>query len=134
MNRKQFILTIAFTIIFALLGGALSAQLFLGNSVFAQARQEYPAYTAKEFRLVDRKGVTRALLNTANNDLVTSLELMDRSGKRRMMIMIDDNGNPSAHFWDRNAQQSFNTVGAPFIFFWEGNARLRARLPELIKR
>lgn len=128
MNKRQFILTLIFTIIFAFIGGALSTQLFLGYSVFAQGEEKI--IIAEEFRLVDRERITRAVLKTFNNPQEkTIFEMLDREGKRRILFVIEGDGNPSLHFWDKNADEKYKPVNHPSVSFWEDSAKLRARIP-----
>lgn len=126
MSKKQFSFVLVAVVIFAFLGGLLSGRIFSGQTVFAQ---EPHSITAREFRLIDSRGTTRGVLGVTSNDSMATFELNDRMGTRRIFFIVDGNGNPSAHFWDRQADGGYKPANTPSINFWNRDNGLRSKLP-----
>jgi len=136
MNKKQFILWVAFTIIFAFLGGALSVQVFFGKALFGQVQEigEFNIVKAREFRLVNdtRERILGAFKIIYKSEPSVILYLNDRNGIQRIQLIVDVDGNPSAHFWNKEAKNViFPTIKNPSISFWDDSDKLLARVPTI---
>lgn len=126
MDRPQTGVLITFSILSGVLGGIVVTCLVGGGLVTAQESiGEVPAVvSAKEFRLIDRQGHTRASLSfneegqpflqmrdEFNTDRVwvgisreTGVDVRDVDGKTRLVISVDDQGFPSLVVRDRKRQ------------------------------
>ena len=126
MVRPSTGIVIAVSALSGLLGGIVAVCLVGGGSVTAQEPAgEVPAIvSAKEFRLIDRQGHTRALLSfngegqpflhmtdESNVDRVwvgisteTGVAVRDTDGRTRMVLSVDQAGLPSLVVRDRNHQ------------------------------
>jgi hypothetical protein len=126
MVRSQTGVLITVSVFSGLLGGIIAACLVGGGLVTAQELPgEVPAVvSAKEFRLIDRQGHTRALLsfNEAGQPFLqmrdefdtarvrvgisreTGLDVRDVDGKTRLVLSVDEEGLPSLVVRDRKHQ------------------------------
>jgi hypothetical protein len=126
MVRPQAGLLIMVSVLSGLLGGIVATCLVGGGLVTAQEPAgEVPAVvSAKEFRLIDRQGHTRALLsfNEAGQPLLqmrdefdtarvwvgisreTGMDVRDVDGKTRLVLSVDEEGLPSLVVRDRKHQ------------------------------
>jgi hypothetical protein len=126
MVRPQTGVLITVSVLSGLLGGIVAACFVGGGLVTAQEPAgEVPAVvSAKEFRLIDRQGHTRALLSfneegkpflqmrdEFDNDRVwvgisreTGVAVHDVDGKTRLVLSVDNEGLPSLVVRDRKRQ------------------------------
>lgn len=126
MVRQQTGMLITVSILSGLLGGIVAASLVGGSHVTAQEPAgELPGIvSAKEFRLIDRQGHTRALLSfngegqpflqmvdEFDTDRVwfgiskeTGVAVRDVDGKTRLVLSVDEDGLPSLVVRDRTHQ------------------------------
>jgi hypothetical protein len=126
MVRPSTGVLITVSVLSGLFGGIVAACLIGGASVIAQEPAvEVPAVvSAKEFRLIDRQGHTRALLSfnaegqpflhmTDDSDVdrvwvgistETGVAVRDVDGKTRMVLSVDQDGLPSLVVRDRKHQ------------------------------
>ena len=123
MVRPQTGVLITVSVLSGLLGGVGAACLVGGGLVTAQEPAgEVPAVvSAKEFRLIDRQGHTRASLSFNENgqpvllmrdefetervrvgiSRETGVDVRDVDGKTRLILSVDDEGLPSLVVRDR---------------------------------
>jgi hypothetical protein len=87
MGRKQFIWIGALTIISGFLGGALASHLFVGQTVYASEM----AFTTEE------------QFSSRNNITTQKIELVDKNGKMRASLGLNDEGDPSLIFYSRDS-------------------------------
>ena len=126
MVRPQTKVLITVSVLSGLLGGIVATCLVGGGLVTAQeSAREMPAVvSAKEFRLIDPLGHTRALLsfNEAGQPFLqmrdefdtarvrvgiskeTGVDVRDVDGKTRLVLSVDDEGLPSLVIRDRKHQ------------------------------
>jgi hypothetical protein len=126
MVRPQTGVLITVSVLSGLLGGIVAACFVGGGLVTAQEPAgEVPAVvSAKEFRLIDRHGHTRALLafnddgqpflqmrDEFDTDRVwvgisreTGVDVRDVDGKTRLVLSVDEKGLPSLVVRDRKHQ------------------------------
>ena len=126
MVRPQTGVLIMVSVLSGLLGGIVATCLVGGGLVTAQEPAgEIPAVvSAKEFRLIDQQGRTRALLSfnadgqphlqmrdefdTARVRVgisrETGMDVRDVSGKTRLILSVDEEGLPSLVVRDRKHQ------------------------------
>ena len=126
MIRPQTGVLITVGVLSGLLGGIVAACLVGGVSVTAQEPTgEGPAIvSAKEFRLIDRQGHTRALLALSEEgqpflqmrdefetsrvwvgiSTETGVAVHDVDGKTRLVLSVDQDGSPSLVVRDRKHQ------------------------------
>jgi hypothetical protein len=134
MSRKQVALTVVLAMTSAFLGGSLSSHFFLIQPASAEAPPQR-RIVAREFQLVDYKGNTRALLQHEDKDAETTLTLFAMGERPKIKFIVDGNGNPTVHFWDKEAYGKLNPdsrlyTRIPSINFWDGNnKRLSYSLP-----
>lgn len=101
MDRKQlrWVLALAMTAGFA--GGMVSDLLFDSQPAFAKkASGRPPVVSAREFRLVDDDGKTRARLHLIPKVGGSSLTLMDEEGRKRLELSLNAKGEPRLTFKD----------------------------------
>jgi len=123
MVRPQTGVLITVSVLSGLLGGVVAACLVGGGLVTAQEPAgEVPAVvSAKEFRLIDRQGRTRAALSFNDEgqpflqmrdefetervrvgiSRETGIDVRDVDGKTRLVLSVDDEGLPSLVVRDR---------------------------------
>ena len=83
MNRKQYVLTVALSMIAGMAGGVLASQLFMGTPLFPwKTPLEVETIRAERFEVVDKNGTMRAVLGLGN-DGVLALSLNDQNGQNR---------------------------------------------------
>jgi hypothetical protein len=126
MVRSQIGVLITVSVFSGLLGGIVATCLVGGGLVTAQEPAgEVPAVvSAKEFRLIDRQGHTRALLSFNDEEQPiltmrdefdiarvrvgisrdTGVEVRDVDGKTRLVLSVDNEGLPSLVVRDRKHQ------------------------------
>ena len=126
MIRSQTGVLITASVFSGLLGGIVATCLAGGGLVTAQEpAKEVPAVvSAKEFRLIDRQGHTRALLSFNDEEQPiltmrdefeiarvrvgisrdTGVEVRDVDGKTRLVLSVDNEGLPSLVVRDRKHQ------------------------------
>jgi hypothetical protein len=63
-------------------------------------------------------------------DLEPSLTLFARDGSPKIKLLVDREGNPSAHFWDKRASDSFKRLEEPSVIFWDSWNNIRSILPK----
>lgn len=132
LGKKQVALTLVVAMISSFVGGALSSQLFLAQPVLAAASSSprvQRTVIAQEFRLVDSSGGRGASLQVENNGLITTFTLFGRNGRQKIKFVVDGYGNPSAHFWDKQARGNYIPTSVPSISFWDSKNQKRATLP-----
>jgi len=122
-NPRLFIIL---SLVSGLAGGICSTLLFVGGAVIAQPTPaEAPrVISAQEFRLVDSEGHTRAVLDLSddglpyfqlkdefNTDRVwigisseTGLAVSDVDGKTRLVLSVDEQGEPTLVVRDRTGR------------------------------
>jgi hypothetical protein len=126
MDRPQTGVLITVSILSGMLGGIVATCLVGGGLVTAQepAREVPAVVSAKEFRLIDRQGHTRAALSF-NEDgqpflqmrdefdtervrvgisRETGVDVRDVDGKTRLVLSVDEEGFPSLVVRDRKHQ------------------------------
>jgi hypothetical protein len=104
VKRKQCSLMIVLTLLAGLVGGMVSSQLFMGQVVFAEtAQQNEQVVVAREFRLVDKRGKTRAVLRFSPGG-GPSLAMIDENGKVRAAFGLVKDGTPFLGMLDKNGQ------------------------------
>lgn len=104
MTRRQCGLMVVLALLGGLVGGLVSSQLFVGRPVFAEtALQNEQVVVAREFRLVDRQGKTRAALKFSPSS-GPSLAMIDESGKARAALGLLGDGTPFLGMLDKNGQ------------------------------
>jgi hypothetical protein len=126
MGRSQTGVLIMVSIFSGLLGGIVATCLVGGGLVTAQepAGAVPATVSAKEFRLIDQQGHTRALLSFSAEgqpiftmrdafDIArvqvgiskdTGVDVRDVDGKTRLVLSVDDEGVPSLVVRDRKHQ------------------------------
>ncbi|MHC4110317.1 MAG: hypothetical protein ACYSUY_04530 [Planctomycetota bacterium] len=125
MSRKQVALTVVLAMTSAFVGGSLSSHFFLIQPASAEAPPQR-RIVAREFRLVDYEGRTRALLQLEGKDAETTLTLFAQDRRPRIKFIVDGEGNASAHFWHGEAKGILgpNLRIDPSINFWDRNNEL----------
>lgn len=104
MKKKQCSLMVVLALLAGLVGGMVSSQLFMGQLVFAEtAQQNEQVVVAREFRLVDKRGKTRAVLRFSPIG-GASLAMLDASGKVRAAFGLVKDGTPFLGMLDKNGQ------------------------------
>ena len=126
MGRSQTGVLIMVSVFSGLLGGIVATCLVGGGLVTAQepAGAVPAVISAKEFRLIDQQGHTRALLSFSDEgqpifimrdgfDIArvrvgiskdTGVDVRDVDGKTRLVLSVDDEGVPSLVVRDRKHQ------------------------------
>lgn len=119
MNRRRVTLTVVLVVASAFLGGSLSSLFIVTSPALAADRSVPRIITAREFRLEDYQGRTRALLRLEREDEAT-LTLFTREEKPKIKFIVDSQGNASGHFWHRNAEINPypRSERYPSINFW----------------
>ena len=123
MNRKQYVLTVALSMLTGLLGGLVSSWLFVGTPVFAQKTEVADIIRARSFELVDKDGKLRAGLGLSDYggpslflydkngknraglglaDGVPILMIRDKDGKTRAGLGLSDDGGPRLELYDKD--------------------------------
>jgi hypothetical protein len=101
MNKRQFILMLALALIGGLIGGTLSAKIFIDEQAFAQkAPLHQQIIVAKEFRLVDEQEKTRAILGLTSQVGQPGLWLRDKNGRVRVSLILDPKQQPALFLAD----------------------------------
>lgn len=101
MNKRQFILMLALALIGGLIGGALSARVFIDKQAFAQKSPLHQKIiVAQEFRLVDEQEKTRAILGLTSRVGQPGLWLHDKNGRVRVSLILDPKQQPALFLAD----------------------------------
>jgi hypothetical protein len=101
LKKKEFLFLAMLTIVFSLIGGCLTALLLKDQLAFAQLDSK-KEIIAETFRLIDKKGETKALLATQDGQPA----LIFSDGKTlRLFIGIDSGSIPSLIFYNEKMQQ-----------------------------
>ncbi len=101
MGRKQCTLLVILALISGLIGGALSSKIFSMSQVFAEKlAQHQKVFVAEEFRLVDEKGRTRAILGFTPEIGQPALWLKDTNGKIRAALRLGPKEEPALALGD----------------------------------
>jgi hypothetical protein len=130
MNKKQVALTIGLAVFSSFIGGVLSSQLLLAQPALAAAREFTPrVIVGREFRLLDQRHRTRALLQLDKEDSEVGFTLFAQDGRPRIKLLVDREGNPSAHFWDKQARGRTNPINRPSVVFYDGKNNIYERVP-----
>jgi len=80
MNRKQYVLTVALSMIAGMAGGVLSSQLFMGTPLFPRKTPlQVEVIRAESVYVVDKSGKPRALLALIMGE--PKLALFDEAGE-----------------------------------------------------
>ncbi len=132
MNRKQYVLIVALSVVAGLVGGVVSSWFFVGTPVFAQKTpQVAEVIRAKRFEVVDKKGQPRAALSVTEAG-EPSLRLRDKKGQIRATLYLPDTGGPSFSLGDKNGQLRAGLFltdnGEPFLRLGDKNGQPRAAL------
>lgn len=102
MNIKESSVALILATVFGCTGGVVSSWVLMDNPALAQkTSQQEKVITAEGFHLVDKAGVTRAVLSL--NEMGVSLVLRDENGKMRLGLgsAIDFQG---LVLYDKNEQ------------------------------
>jgi len=95
---------VVFALFAGLVGGMVSSQFFVGQPVFAEmAKQNEQVVAAREFRLVDKRGKTRAVLRFFSSH-GPSLAMIDESGRVRAALGLVKDGGPFLGMLDKNGE------------------------------
>jgi|GEM_PF-1268952 len=104
VKKKQCSLMVVLALLAGLVGGMVSSQLFMGQLVFAEtAQQNEQVVVAREFRLVDKRGKTRAVLRFSPIG-GARLAMLDASAKVRAAFGLVKDGTPFLGMLDKNGQ------------------------------
>lgn len=125
MTKAMFGAVLLVSMAAGIVGGLLAGPVFVAAPAVAQesATQAAKSVRAEEFRLLDVKGRTRALLALSSDgepflqlrdendtyiirlglgDEESGLAIRDREGKTRVILSLDATGEPSLVMRDRN--------------------------------
>lgn len=131
MNRKQYSLIVVLALVAGLVGGVFSSQYFIGVPVFAQKTSQ-DVIKAKEFRLLDNQGRTRAALGTHEQGVVFGMT--DNNGILRVALEIANDGDPQLALFDKKQKRRVgialdaDAMDAPGLTFFDGSETGRASL------
>ncbi len=92
MNRQDYWLVMALTLSASLLGGAISAQLYMGKTI-----------DAKEIHFSDSEGRIRAKFVLGIHG-EPGLALYDEDGQPRITLGLGSEGEPSVNLLDNNSK------------------------------
>lgn len=89
MGRKQSFLIVALALVAAVIGGAVSSQLFNCKPVFAQKKEKpQKLVVAEEFRMVDKDGNVLAVLTTAINTGEPIFIIHDKEMHHKFSVLL----------------------------------------------
>ena len=98
---------IVIMIVAAMVGGGITNWLLQEQRAYAVSDSTSESVIAKEFRLVDSNGVTKAILTTTNDN--PGLVLFDSKGEMRLMLHINEKKSDSRlRFFDDNSKEVLN--------------------------
>ncbi len=101
MDRKQYVLIVALSVVTGLVGGVVAGRLFMGAPVFAQ---KMPLVTevirAEKFKVVDKNGKPRAAIGLGDGEQPL-LVFGDENEKVRLGIALKADGQPGLEFYDK---------------------------------
>ncbi len=119
MNRKQYLLLVALTVLAGLIGGAVSNWVFMARSAVAEGvPTAEEVVLAKRFILADEKGNIRSIWGVTPGDDEVALMFLDKDGKVRVN-MGTRSGSAGLIVGDKNeksrAIMSVNPNGDPML-------------------
>ena len=117
MKRRQYLLLLALTVVAGLIGGAVSNWLFMARTAEVQETKKHEKVVrAEEFRLVDKAGNLRGVMNASSIVIGPQLAFFDEGGTTRMRMFLSDDGDPMLLLKDEDGtlRMSMNlTAGMP---------------------
>ena len=128
MDKKQYPLTVALSMLTGLVGGVVSSWLFVGTPVFAQRSGVAEVIRAERFEVVDQDGKVRAVLDTIPVTGEPVLSLMAKYGKGGAFLDLMLNGEPHMVFRNKNGEDravlGLNSDGEPLLRFTDKNGKV----------
>ena len=102
MNRKQYVLTVALSMIAGMAGGVLASQLFMGTLLFPwKTPLQVEAIRAESVYVVDKSGKPRATLSLFEGE--PGLVLYDQNGETRAVLGLRE-GEPGLGLIDQDGK------------------------------
>ena len=146
MNKKQFGLQLALSLLAGLVGGILTSQFFLGTPALAEKKLDpQNVVTAEEFRLVDKegkiistwglyaggpgmvlfnkKGQFRAVFSLTSPDEGPVLTFADNKGNHRVIVGLGAKRQPYVTLRDQTGNErislSLDDDGDPYLALYD---------------
>ncbi len=105
MNRNQYVLTVALSMIAGMAGGVLGSQLFMGTPLFPRKTPlQVEVIRAERVEVMDKSGNIRALLSLKSNGRL-GLGLRDEDEKIRATLGLLPDGRPGLVLRDQDEKR-----------------------------
>lgn len=116
------------SLVFSLIGGAISSRFFIGASASAQKISQWEkVIAAEDFLLLDKNGNPHARLGLLEKDQ-PGLYLKDFNDKVRAVLVLSEAGSPSLSLLDKDgtprARLSLSDEGEPGLSLLDQNGKV----------